>query len=86
MNKVIISHVILAVLTVFSVVLLAGGLTYSLFYMENGNTTNQKIAIGDLSADLSSVSGKIVLNDRDLFKRCDRYILSRFGECLIHFI
>jgi len=63
MNKVIKSHVILAVLTVFSVVLLAGGLTYSLFYMENGNTTNQKIAIGDLSADLSSVSGKIVLND-----------------------
>ncbi len=63
MNKVIKSHVVLAVLTVFSVVLLAGGLTYALFQMENPNTENQKIAIGNLSANLSSVSGKIVLND-----------------------
>ena len=62
-GKVIKSHVLLTVLSVVAVVLMAGGVSYALFQDEKVNTKNQKIAIGNLSADLTSVSGKIVLND-----------------------
>lgn len=62
-NKVIKSHVLLAVLTVFAAVLLTSTVTYSLFQIQNKNTKNQTIAIGDLSADMTSITGAMVLND-----------------------
>jgi len=62
-NKVIKSHIGLTVLTVLAVVLLTGGVTYSLFQMEGINSQNQTIAIGTLSTDMTSSSGAIILND-----------------------
>lgn len=62
-NKVIKSHVLLAVLSVFAAVLLTTGVTYSLFQSQNKNATNQTIAVGDLSADMTSIEGAMILND-----------------------
>ncbi len=62
-NKVIKSHVTLTVLTVFAVVLLSGGITYSLFYLENRNEKNQSIAVGTLDGNITSITGAMVLND-----------------------
>ncbi len=62
-NKVIKSHVLLTALTVVAVVLLASGVTYSLYQIENKNEKNQSIAVGDLNADISSITGAIILND-----------------------
>ncbi len=62
-NKVIKSHVLLTVLTVFAVVLLTTGVTYSIFTAQNKNTTNQTIAVGNLNADLKSITGALILDD-----------------------
>lgn len=62
-NKVIKSHVLLAVLTVFAAVLLTTSVTYSLFQVQHKNSKNQTIAVGNLSADISSITGEMILND-----------------------
>ncbi len=63
LNKVIKTHVLLTVLTVFAVVLLTVGVTYSIFTAQNKNTENQSIAVGNLSVDLKSITGALVLDD-----------------------
>ena len=62
-NKVLKSHIVLAVLSVFAVVLLAGGVSYSLFQIDKKNTTNQTVAIGTLDANITSIEGGIVVSD-----------------------
>lgn len=62
-NKVIKSHVLLAALTVFAAVLLTTSVTYSLFQVQHKNTKNQTIAVGNLSADMASITGAMILND-----------------------
>ncbi len=62
-NKVIKSHVLLTVLTVFAAVLLTTGVTYSIFTAQNRNATNQTIAVGNLNADLKSITGALILDD-----------------------
>ena len=62
-NKVLKSHVVLAVLSVFAVVLMAGGVSYSLFQVDKRNTTNQTVAVGTLDANITSIEGGIVVSD-----------------------
>ncbi len=62
-NKVIKSHVTLAVLSVVAVVLMVSGVTYSLFQIDKHNTTNQTISVGTLDANITSVKGGIVVSD-----------------------
>lgn len=62
-NKIIKSHVLLAILSVVAVALLTIGVSYSLFQIEHKNAKNQIIAVGTLDADIESISGAIVLND-----------------------
>lgn len=62
-NKVIKSHVLLAVLTVVAAVLLTTGVTYSLFQIQNKNKENQNIAVGTLDANLTSITGAMILDD-----------------------
>ncbi len=62
-NKVIKSHIALAVLTVFAVVLMSAGVTYSLFQIDKRNKENQVVEIGTLSAGATSSVQSIVLND-----------------------
>lgn len=60
-NKLIKSNVILAVLSVFAVVLLVTSVSYSLFITEDKNETNQRINIGNLDAKI--VATPFTLND-----------------------
>ena len=60
-NKLIRSNVVLAVLSVFTVILLMTGLSYSLFTKEDVNSTNQVINLGVLSARASATT--FTLND-----------------------
>jgi len=62
-NKVLKSHIVLAVLSVFAVVLMAGGVSYSLFQVDKRNTTNQTVAVGTLDANITSIEGGIVVSD-----------------------
>ena len=62
-DKVIKSHIGLAILSFFAVVLMAGGVSYSLFQIDKKNTTNQTVAVGTLSGELTSITGAIVVND-----------------------
>ena len=62
-NKVLKSHMVLAVLSVFAVVLMAGGVSYSLFQVDKRNTTNQTVAVGTLDANITSIEGGIVVSD-----------------------
>ncbi len=62
-DKVIKSHIGLAILSFFAVVLMAGGVSYSLFQIDKKNTTNQTVAVGTLSGELTSIAGAIVVND-----------------------
>ena len=54
---------VLAVLSVFAVVLMAGGVSYSLFQVDKRNTTNQTVAVGTLDANITSIEGGIVVSD-----------------------
>ena len=62
-NRVIKSHVKLTILSVIAVMLLTVGITYSLFQIDNKNTENQKIFVGNLDASLTSTSNTVVLSD-----------------------
>ena len=53
-NKLIKSNLLLAVLSVFTIILLVSSVSYSLFIKEDKNSINQSISIGDLSARASS--------------------------------
>ena len=63
LNKVIKSHMTLTVLSVVAVVLLMGGVSYSIFQIDRKNTTNQKIQVGTLDPSITSIEGGIVVSD-----------------------
>lgn len=61
-NKLIKTNVFLAILSVLSVILVASGVSYALFKVENKNTENQVIAIGNLSINMTDNNAIEVLN------------------------
>lgn len=62
-NRVIKSHILLAIMTFFAVALLSIGITYSIFQIDSKNTRNQVVEIGVLDAVGTSSTDPFVLND-----------------------
>ena len=62
-DRVIKKHIAIAVMSFFAVLIVASGVSYSLFQIDKRNTTNQTVAVGTLDANITSIAGGIVVSD-----------------------